>query len=489
MVAVTIFTAGTLAHAADVPQPRRLAPDVPVSTRTTIHRMVVLGAGGDLAARLLLPGLAGLEGLGRLPEGFRLVGVDREDWTTAAFRKHVREAVTEHGDAGARKAAKVLADACTYLTGDAGDPDALTAALSQGAGPAVVYLALPPPVFPAAIQAIAAAGLPDGSAIVVEKPFGSDLESARHLNELLATAAPENAIHRVDHFLEKQSVQNLLGLRFANRLFEPLWNRIHIERVDIVWDEELALEGRAGYYDHAGALRDMIQNHLLQVMALAAMEPPPTLGERDLRDRKVDVLRAVRTPTPAQITKHTVRARYTAGTAKDGPVPDYTAEPGVDPANGTETFAQVELHVDNWRWADVPFVLRSGKALGDTRQHIEVHFRKVPHLAFGQRSHPQPNTILLALNPERLEITIQINGEGDPFELEPVTLTAALNPQEISAYGRVILDVLNGDPTLSIRGDEAEECWRIVEPILKEWKKGKPPLQEYAAGSAGPAEG
>ena len=182
-------------------------------------------------------------------------------------------------------------------------------------------------------------------------------------------------------------MQNVLGLRFANRIFEPIWNREHIEKVEIIWDETLALEGRANYYDRSGALRDMIQNHLLQVMALVAMEPPPTLHERDLRDRKVDVLRAVRTPTAPEIATETVRARYTAGTARNGPVPDYAAEEGVDGSKETETFAEVTLRVDNWRWADVPFVLRSGKALGAACQHVAIHFRPVPHLTFGQRTH------------------------------------------------------------------------------------------------------
>ena len=458
----------------------------PPTPDAMIRRMVVLGAGGDLAARLLLPGLAGLLALGKLPEGFHLVGVDRAERDDDAFRAHVEQTVAEHGDEGARARAHDLAAICSYVQGDAGDPAAITAALARGEGPAVVYLALPPPVFPAAITAIAAAGLPEGSAIVVEKPFGQDLASARALNELLASAAPERAIHRVDHFLEKQTVQNIAGLRFANRIFEPIWNRDHIDRVVITFDESLALEGRAGYYDRAGALRDMIQNHLLQVMALVAMEPPPTLHERDLRDRKVDVLRAIRTPTPDDIVRDTQRARYTAGTSRGEPVPDYADEEGVDPANETETFARVILRVENWRWEGVPFVLRTGKALSDDEEHVAIHFREVPHLTFGQRHPPKHNHLLMGLSPDRLELSVEINGPGDFFDLEPVTLAAALAPQEVSAYGRVILDVLHGDPTLSIRGDEAEECWRIVEPILDSWRRGVPELREYPAGSLGP---
>ena len=455
--------------------------------KVLIRRMIVLGAGGDLAGRLLLPGLAGLLALGKLPEGFRLVGVDREAWDGDDFRAHVRRAVDEHGDERAKGAAADFAELCSYIHGDAGDPGALTAALATSEGPAVVYLALPPQVFAAAIGAIAVARLPEGSAIVIEKPFGHDLASAQALNDLLARAAPESAIHRVDHFLEKQTVQNVLGLRFANRIFEPIWNREHIERVEIVWDETLALEGRANYYDRSGALRDMIQNHLLQVMALVAMEPPPTLHERDLRDRKVDVLRAVRTPTHEEIAHETVRARYTAGVAKNGPVPDYVAEDGVDGSKQTETFAEVTLYVDNWRWAGVPFVLRSGKALGDTRQNVAIHFRPVPHLTFDHHAHAEPNMLVLGLAPDRLELSVNINGSGDSFDLEETILVAELAPQSVSAYGKVILDVLHCDPTLSIRGDEAEECWRIVEPIMESWAAGTPPIEEYPAGSSGPA--
>jgi glucose-6-phosphate 1-dehydrogenase len=446
--------------------------------------MIVLGAGGDLAARLLLPALAGLRAHERLPDDLAIVGVDRAAMDDATFRAHVRTAVGVHGDAAARSAAEALAGSCTYRRGDATDPDALRAALADGEGPAVVYLALPPPVFAPAIRAAAEAGLPEGSRMVVEKPFGEDLASAQALNTLLRDVLPEDAIHRVDHFLGKQTVQNLLGLRFANRLFEPIWNREHIERVDVVWDETLALEGRAGYYDRAGALRDMIQNHLLQVLTLVAMEPPPTLHERDLRDRKVDLLRSIRTPD--DVAAQTVRARYTAGDAVGGPVPDYASEEGVDPARGTETFAAVTLWVDTWRWSGVPFTLRSGKALGALRQEVAIRFRPVPHLAFGQGQHPEPNVLLLGLNPDRLELSVTVNGPGEPFTVEEVTLAAHLAPQDVSAYGRVILDVLAGDPTLSIRGDEAEECWRIVGPILDAWRTGVPGLRDYTAGSDGP---
>ncbi|MGD9570256.1 MAG: glucose-6-phosphate dehydrogenase [Thermoleophilia bacterium] len=451
-----------------------------------IRRMIVLGAGGDLAARLLLPALAGLLARKRLPADLEVVCVDRAPLDDATFRAHVRTAVGVCGDAEARASADALAAACAYHQGDAGDPEALRAALGDDGEPVVLYLALPPVVFAPAITAAAEVGLPEGSRMVVEKPFGTGLESARELNALLRTALPEAAIHRMDHFLGKQTVQNILGLRFANRVVEPILNREHVERVDVIWDETLALEGRAGYYDRAGALRDMIQNHLLQIMTLLAMEPPPTLHERDLRDRKVDLLRSVRTPDRAALATESVRARYTSGDAVEGPVPDYAAEEGVDPAHGTETFAALTLWVDSWRWSGVPFTLRSGKALGVLRQQAEVHFRPVPHLAFGQDQHPQANVLTFGLAPDRLTLSVNVNGEGEPFTLEQALLEADFPDQDISAYGRVILDILDGDATLSIRGDEAEEAWRIIEPVLDAWGAGVPGLTEYPAGSEGP---
>jgi glucose-6-phosphate 1-dehydrogenase len=307
----------------------------------------------------------------------------------------------------------------------------------------------------------------------------------------LHEVAPEEQVFRIDHFLGKQTVQNVLGLRFANRIFEALWNAQHVEAVDIVWDETLALEGRAGYYDAAGALRDMVQNHLIQLLCLLAMEPPVTLDERSLRDRKVDVLRAVRRPTLDDVRRHTLRARYRAGSAGGTTVPAYVDEPGVDPERRTETFAAVTLFVDNWRWAGVPFRLRSGKALGADRHEVRVRFRPVPHLAFDQDQDqdPQPNVLRLHVDPDRVTLEVNLNGAGDPFRLERAGMAVVLAPQELSAYARLLLDIFAGDPVLSIRADEAEEAWRFIEPILDGWRNDATPLLEYPAGSSGPDEG
>jgi len=366
-----------------------------------------------------------------------------------------------------------------------GSTDELREALGSLDSPLAAYLALPPRIFPAAVRGLSDVGLPEGSRIVVEKPFGEDLASARALNQLIHENFSEEAVYRVDHFLALQTVQNILGLRFANRVFELLWNRDHVERVEIIWDETVALEGRASYYDKAGALKDMIQNHLLQLLCLIGMEPPLTLGERDLRDRKVDVLRAVRRMSREEVSGNTIRARYTAGQIGERQISSYADEEGIDPSRETETFAQVTLAIDNWRWAGVPFILRTGKALARNRRNINIVFRGVPHLAF-QENDPVPNILRLQLNPDRMSLSVNINGAGDPFVLECVELDADLAPQEIPAYGHILLQVLAGDNTLSIRGDEAEESWRIVEPILSAWREGLVPLREYPAGSTGP---
>jgi glucose-6-phosphate 1-dehydrogenase len=279
-----------------------------------------------------------------------------------------------------------------------------------------------------------------------------------------------------------------MGLRFANGIFEPLWDRNHIERVEIIWDETLALEGRAGYFDHAGTFKDLIQNHLLQFLCPTAMEAPIALHRRNLRDRKIDVLRAIRRLDAEEVQHRTVRARYGAGRIGDRDVPAYVDEEGVDPERKTETFAQVTLSVDNLRWAGVSFVLRAGKALAGDRGEIAVHFKPVPHLPFQKAGEPRPNVLRVQLGPDRVALDVNINGPYDPFDLEQIELSAGFAPQEFfSAYERIFLDLLEGNTTLFVRGDEAEESWRVVEPILEAWEQELVPLLEYPAGSAGPS--
>ncbi|HEU4848941.1 MAG TPA: glucose-6-phosphate dehydrogenase [Terrimesophilobacter sp.] len=448
-----------------------------------IGTLVIFGAGGDLARRLLLPGLGQLVDLGRNPD-FRLIGVGQESMSATAWRARVAKSFEAGGATGAK--ARALAAETEYLKADVTNPDDLARILAACTGTPALYFALPPQVTIAACAALAHVDLPAGTVFGLEKPFGTDLKSAVALNRQLVKLIPEQQIHRVDHFLGKSTVLNLLGLRFANRILEPVWNADNIERVDIVFDEKLALEGRAGYYDHAGALVDMIQSHLLLVMALVAMEPPSSIDADDLRGAMAQALRAtsVRGGDPAASSR---RARYTAGTIGGRKLPSYVKEPGVDPKNRTETLAEVVFGIENWRWAGVPFTLRSGKALERARKEIVVTFREVPHLPAGFSGKPGPAALRISLSPDDISLDLNINGSGDPFTIDRVVLSTEFGAGELGPYGEVLSGLLSNDPTLSVRADEIEECWRIVEPVLAAWKKDAVKLEGYPAGSAGPA--
>jgi glucose-6-phosphate 1-dehydrogenase len=444
---------------------------------------LVLGGTGDLTGRLLLPGLAELVEAGVLEDEADLLAVSREDWTDDDYRDWARARLAAHASHVAGDVRERVVGRLRYQHGDVTVPGDLRRALEQARGVPVIYLALPNTVFLPTLQALAEARVPDGSVIAVEKPFGRDGDDARRLNEVLHRLVPEERAFRTDHFLAKQTVLNILGLRFANRLFEPVWNAQHIERVDLVFDETLGLEGRAGYYDRAGALRDMLQNHLLQMLAVVAMEPPSAVDARSLAGRKSDVLRAVR--SPSDVARETTRARYTSGVVDGRRLPDYAAEEGVEPARGTETYAECTVTIDNWRWAGVPFRLRSGKALRENRREIVIRFRPVPHLAFTDEQ-PQPDVLRLRLDPDGIDVEINLNGAGDPFDLERRVLDVHLAPRELSAYGLLLAEMLAGNAALSISDVEAEESWRIVEPILAAWASDEAPLLEYPAGSDGP---
>jgi glucose-6-phosphate 1-dehydrogenase len=451
-----------------------------------IERLVLLGATGDLTARYLLPGLAALRGGGHIGDGFRLTGVGRQHWDDDEFRRWAGAQLDQHAPEVPAADRRAVVAASEYRRADVTDPAALTAVL-PGTAPVAAYLALPPSVFAPTVSALHGAGLAEGSSIVLEKPFGEDLAEAEELNALLSQVIPEEAVFRVDHFLAMTTVQNVLGTRLANRALEPLWNGAHIAAIDIVWEETLALEGRAGYYDGVGALKDMLQNHLLQLLCLVAMEPPISLDARDLRDRKVDVLRSIRPLADDDLLRHTRRARYTAGQIGGVSVPAYVDEDGVDPDHRTETFAEMELRLDNWRWHGTLFRLRTGKALGRDRKEVAVHFRPVPHLPRGMDGDPRPNVLRFGLEPEG--VAVEMLGVGPrAHALVPMTLAAELEPAELPAYGRLLLDVFDRNPALSIRGDEAEESWRVVTPVLAAWAKDLVPLQEYAAGSDGPTD-
>ena len=450
-----------------------------------LDTMVIFGASGDLASRYLFPALARLQTNKILPDNFKIVGVGRHRWNGRKFRDHVTRSLSRASDTISEAPNELLTN-IEYRPCDAQHPRETSALLEALKQPFVAYLAIPSALFESVAEALSQAKLAGGSRIVFEKPFGQDLASAQRLNRLLRKILPENAIFRVDHFLHKQTIQNILGLRFANRIFEPIWNSQHIERVEITWDETVALEDRASYYDSTGALCDVIQNHLLQLLCLVGMAAPHSLDERNLRDRKVDVLRAIGRTGEEDLKKTTLRGRYTAGAIGGHPIPAYIDEKGVDVRRDTETFARVKLFVDNWRWAGVPFILRSGKALGRERKLIEIHFKPVPHLAFGHDRAPVPNVLRLNTTPDRLAIQMNINGPRDPFDLGYLELDAQLSPHELPAYARLLVAVLEGDPALSIRDDEAEESWRIVEPILEAWRTNRVPMLEYPAGSSGP---
>jgi glucose-6-phosphate 1-dehydrogenase len=409
-----------------------------------IRTLLLLGATGDLARRFLLPALGSLAAAGRLPDGFRIVGAARNDLDEEGVR---------------RLAGSLPAEMLAYRAVDLAKPKTIAASLDDVSEPVAVYLALPPGVFATTIDSLGDVGLESGSRIVVEKPFGEDVESARALNALLARTGVDT--YRVDHVLGMETTQNLVAMRRENSVLEQLWNGEHVEQVEILWEETLALEGRAGYYDHAGALKDVLQNHLLQLLALVAMDGG---GDGELHARKFDALRSVRVCAGSR------RARYTAGRLADGrEVPAYADEEGVDPRRGTETFVELVLALDTPRWDGARFVLRAGKALAGRRKLVLLCFRGGGELELGIDG------------PE--DVVLRLRGlASDPLELRERPPGDGLPP-----YAHVLLDMLAGTSVFSVDGDEAEQAWRVVAPVLTEWERGDVPLEEYPAGSAGPA--
>ncbi|UFU01803.1 glucose-6-phosphate dehydrogenase [Ruania suaedae] len=466
--------------------------------------LVILGASGDLTKRLLLPGIGSL--LEREPEReLRIVGSDRAEMSDDQFGDLLVSSLTAGGAPEA--VARRIADDAAYVCADATSAEEVRQVLEgaarcslgfrtggarrtqpqpgDGVGHLVLYFALPPAVTEKVCRTLQEVDVPEGLQLAMEKPFGRDEESARALNELVATLVPEQQVHRVDHFLGKSTVLDLIALRFSNRLFQAVWSAEHIESIEIAYDESLALESRAGYYDHAGALRDMIQSHLLQVMALVTMEPPARITDRDLRDATAAVLRATRLwqQSPVAASK---RARYTAGQVGDRAVPAYVDEDGVDPGRETETLAQVTVEVANPRWAGVPITLRSGKALGETHKHVVITFADVRHLPEGLSGADTKDRLVIGLSPDVMELRITTNGTSDPFALEQSVFSTTLREAELEAYGEVLAGILDANPMLTVRGDAAEECWRICDEVLAAWAGDEVPMEEYPAGSPVP---
>lgn len=458
-----------------------------------VGTMVIFGASGDLTKRLLLPGLGSLLGSSDeresdLADELVILGSGRSEKSRDEWQTSVREGLTEGG--ASEKAAKALAERADYLAGDPTDKADLERILGAVTGVPVLYFALPPSIVVDVIDALGELDLPKGAILALEKPFGSDARSAAALNRRIAKLVPEHQVHRIDHFLGEPTVLGVLGMRFAGRILEPVWNAENIERIEIVYDEQLGLEGRAGYYDGAGALVDMLQSHLLQLLSIVAMEPPTSIDEEEFRNGIAQVLGATEVwsgePVLAGTDASSRRARYTAGTIDGRSLPSYADEEGVDPSRETETLAEMVVEVKTRRWAGVPFILRSGKAIADPRRQVEVHFRAPNFVPRGLTGKRLPERFVIGIHPQVFELDLAVNGEKDPFHLDRATLGTEVASPELTQYGEVLRGVLAGNPTLSVRGDVAEQCWRIVAPVLQAWKNGEVPLDTYRAGSHGP---
>lgn len=447
-----------------------------------IDRLVILGM-GDVTTRYVVPALGELTAARKLPVDVRVMVVGRHELSSDELREQVTEILGQSDalDPGTRDA---LADAFSYHRADATDAEAL-GPLFVDQAPVALYLALPSHVFGPAVEALAQTGVPADSRLLVEKPFGSDTTSARTLNDLAHGAFAEEQIVRIDHFLGLQTAHNVVAVRFANRILEPAWNADHVARVEVVWDETLALEGRAGYYDGAGALRDMVQNHLLQLMCLVAMEPPESLDPADLADAKVAVLRATR-PWADDLARCSIRARYTAGTIDGHDIPAYVDEEGVDPAAETETFAEITLAVDTPRWEGVPFTLRTGKALAADRHEVVLHFRPSDEVSFDDGAPSLPNRLRLTIDPDQLALDLRLTAPGDLDDLDAHELVSDLPAPPCGPYALLLRDALEGGRCYSVRDDEVVAQWEVVQPFLDAWAKGEVPLGEYPAGSSGP---
>jgi glucose-6-phosphate 1-dehydrogenase len=449
------------------------------------NRIVIFGASGDLTARLLMPAVAQLKESNVLPADLAILGSAVSEWTAKEFRDHIAQALEEHAAQVSSVTRKAVVDMLDYRPADVTDPADVKAVIGDDHDPTLVYLALPSGLLEAVVPALSGAGLGGDDAVAIEKPFGTDLASARRLNKILRTGLPESTIFRIDHFLSDELVRRILSLRFLNRIFEPILNTFHVERVDINWLESLALEGRAAYYDRAGAMKDMLQNHLMEALSLIVMEQPARIDSDSFRGNRVEALRCIPTPTLEQIQAGTIRARYTVGSVGSRQVPSYVDEPGVDPARGTETYADIDLAVQNARWAGVPFTLRSGKAMPADSAEIAIHFRPLPPYLFDLQADIEPNVLRIGLMQPYVRLGTTVNGPDQTALYQQLELLSPA-PRR-TPYANLILEMLRNRPLLFIRGDEAEEAWRIIDPIAQAWAADKVPMQTYPAGSEPPA--
>jgi glucose-6-phosphate 1-dehydrogenase len=462
--------------------------------------MVIFGASGDLTKRKLFPALYSLAYRRMLPERFGVVGVARTEESDEDFRERMKAAVQEFGrDEFRDDVWQSLAEGMRYVATDFADDggenrvaEALTALDNEcgTAGNRVYYLAVPPSAFETIVCAVGERRSAEGfTRLIVEKPFGHDLESAHELNALLHRYFDESEIFRIDHYLGKETVQNMLALRFANGIFEPIWNRQFIDHVQITVAESIGIEGRAGYYEQAGAIRDIFQNHLLQLVALTAMEPPIDFTSESVRNEKVKVLKSIHTPGP----KHVVRGQYGRGYVEGEEVPGYREEEGVEPSSTTETFVAAKLFVDNWRWADTPFYVRAGKRLARRETTIAIQFKRAPHPPFEELAAEglRPNVLLIHIQPDEgvsLAIGAKVPGQG--MQIRTVHMDflygGAFRTDMPEAYERLLLDCMRGDATLFTRADEVDEQWQIVDAIVAGWRRDRPSFPNYEAGTWGP---
>lgn len=451
--------------------------------------LVILGATGDLTQRLLMPALYRLDRL-RYTKGLEIIGYAIEPFSETHFRDHIHEALRSFAPDYEEEEAKRFCGRLTYLTGGL-EAEQMSELRRRVQGSTLFYLALPPALFGTAAIALGEAGLAKTEAgfrrLVVEKPFGTDLESAEELRKQIHSQWAEEQVLRIDHFLGQETTQNLMIFRFANRFLEPVWNSAHVSQVQISCPETLGVEHRAAYYDNAGALRDMLQNHLMQLFCLTAMEPPPSWDAEVLRDHKVEVLRAVVPFDEASVQRWTARGQYTAGAIGNRSVPAYRDEPGITKGSCTETFAALRFEIDNWRWQGVPFYLRSGKRLASDEWEIAVQFKAVPGAL--PTGHVAPsNWMVFRIQPDAsLNLVATAKVPGAKLDAHTVVLTAPYardSDKTFTAYQELLLDALTGDRSHFLRFDEVEWAWRILDPVLRAWQKGEP--EPYPAGSEGP---
>ncbi|HEU5213462.1 MAG TPA: glucose-6-phosphate dehydrogenase [Gaiellaceae bacterium] len=463
--------------------------------------ITIFGASGDLTARKLFPALYSLAFRRLLPEHFAVVGSARSEMSGDEFREAMRRAVEEHGRDPVRDDAwDWLAERTSYVPTefvDEAHEDRVAAHLVEvdrqweTQGNRVYYLAVPPMAMPMLVGELGKRRTSQGwTRLIIEKPFGHDLASAKALNATLAEHFAESEVFRIDHYLGKETVQNLMALRFANGIFEPVWNRQFIDHVQITVAEEIGIEGRASFYEQAGAIRDVFQNHLLQLVALTAMEPPPDFDAESIRNEKVKVLRALHTPGPDDV----VRGQYGPGWIDGLEVPGYRQEPGVAPDSMTETYVAAKLFVDNWRWADTPFYVRTGKRLPRRETTIAIQFKRAPHPPFeeGAADGLRPNVLLVHVQPDEgvsLAIGAKVPGQGMTIRTVNMNFLygGTFRTDLPEAYERLILDTMLGDATLFMRADEIEEQWSLVDAIVAFWRRDRPAFPNYAAGTWGPS--